>query len=326
MATAIDSKSIVARLEGSSPSLGTIKMVKKSLPKILVICGPTATGKSDLAVLLARKFDGEVVSADSRQVYRGMDLGSGKVTHREMKGIPHHLLDVADPRKARYTVDDFKRDGEKAIADILSRGKLAIVCGGTGFYIDSLVEGISFPDVSPDQKLRALLAKKTPAQLMAMIRKLDSKRAKTLDPYNKVRIIRAIEIAKALGSVPKVRHIKKYEAKYIGLTLDMNSLRAKIRTRLMKRIKAGMVLEVARLKNSGVSWKRLEAFGLEYRYVALYLQKKLTKDEMLAKLESEIIQFARRQMQWFKRNTDIEWFDPKDVKAIQKLTLSFLSA
>ena len=301
-------------------------MLKKHLPKILVVCGPTATGKSDLAVLLARQFDGEIISADSRQVYQGMDLGSGKITESEMKGVPHHLLDIANPKKSRYTAEDFKRDGEKAIINILSNDKLPIICGGTGFYIDTLVEGLSFPQVAPDQKLRAMLAKKTPAQLMAMIRKIDPKRAKTLDPYNKVRIIRAIEIAKALGSVPKVRRNKRYEVKYIGLTLDASSLRAKINTRLIKRIKAGMVLEVARLKNSGVSWKKLEAFGLEYRYIALYLQKKLTKKETLEKLESEIVQYARRQMQWFKRNQNIEWFDPKDVKTIQRQTLSFLSA
>ncbi|MDP1625179.1 MAG: tRNA (adenosine(37)-N6)-dimethylallyltransferase MiaA [bacterium] len=286
--------------------------MKKQLPKIIVVCGPTATGKSDLAVLLARELDAEIVSADSRQVYRGMDIGSGKITAREMKKIPHHLLDVADPRKARYTVDDFKRDGEAAVADILSRGRLPIICGGTGFYIDALVKGETYPDVPPNQTLRKQLANKTVVQLMAMIRKLDPRRAKTLDPFNKVRIIRAIEIAKTLGSIPKVRRAPKYNAFYIGLTLDKESLREKIHVRLIKRIKAGMVVEVAKLKTSGVSWKRLEAFGLEYRYVALYLQKKLTKDEMLAQLESEIVRYARRQMQWFTKNKGILWLSPAE--------------
>lgn len=299
--------------------------MRKQLPKILVVCGPTATGKSDLAVLLARQLGGEVVSADSRQVYRGMDIGSGKIAKREMKGVPHHLLDVADPRRARYTVEGFVRDGGAAIDGILSRGKLPIVCGGTGFYIDALVEGVAFPDVPPNPKLRASLARESAARLMATVRKLDPKRAKALDPRNKVRLIRAIEIAKALGSVPKVRRAKRYDALYIGLSLEREKLREKIRARLAKRIRAGMAVEVAKLKASGVSWKRLEAFGLEYRYLALYLQKKLGKYEALAKLESEIAQYARRQMQWFKRNPGIAWFAPSDARSISAVARRFLA-
>ncbi len=293
--------------------------MKKQLPKILVICGQTATGKSDLAVTLAQKFNGEVISADSRQVYKGMDLGSGKITEREMKGIPHYLLDVADPRKKRYTVEDFKNDGEVAIDDILYRGKLPIVCGGTGFYIDALVFDTRFPEVPPNPTLRKKLEKKSAASLMKEITKLDPRRAKALDPFNKVRIIRAIEIARALGSVPKMSQQFRYDTLFIGLKLGTDTLREKVHKRLIKRIKAGMVLEVAKLKASGVSWKRLEAFGLEYRYVALYLQKKLTKHEMLAKLESEIIQYSKRQMQWFKRNKDITWFEPQSTKIFNKI-------
>jgi tRNA dimethylallyltransferase len=295
------------------------KITGKRLPKILVVCGPTAVGKSDLAVDLALKFNGEVVSADSRQVYTGLDIGSGKITTAEMKGVPHYLLNIADPKKARYTVDDFKRDGETAIADIISRGKLPIICGGTGFYIDALVKGEIFPNVPPNQALRKKLATKTAEALMKEITKLDPRRAKALDPYNKVRIIRAIEIARALGSVPKIKTKKKYDVVSIGLTLDRPKIHSRIHTRLLKRMDTGMVQEIAKLHKKGVPWKRLEAFGLEYRYLALYLQKKLSKEEMLAKLESEIVAYSKRQMQWFKMNKEIQWFKPGENSRVVKV-------
>lgn len=302
------------------------RQTPKPLPKILVILGPTATGKSDLAVHLAQKFDGEVVSADSRQVYRGMDIGSGKITRAETRGVPHHLLDVADPRARVYNADDFRNDGAEAIAGILSRGRLPIVAGGTGFYIDALVSGEVFPEVPPNQKLRAKLEKKSAEALMKEISKLDPRRAKALDPLNKVRIIRAIEIARALGSVPRVKSKKHYDPFYIGLTLDAKKLRERIHVRLMNRMRGGkMVREVASLRKRGVTWKRLHAFGLEYRHVALYLRKKLSKEEMLAQLEREIAQFARRQMQWFRRNAAIVWLAPGENQKAVRATKEFLA-
>lgn len=286
------------------------KQSLKRLPKIVVILGPTATGKSDYAVKLARAWEGEVISADSRQVYRRLDIGSGKITRREMKAVPHHLLDIADPKGERYTVDDFKRDGSAAIDDIVKRGKLPIVCGGTGFYIDALVFGEEFPNVPPNQKLRAVLAKRSTQSLMKEISRLDPRRAKALDPKNKVRIIRAIEIARALGSVPKVKRSEHYETLFIGLTSTTEKLRERIHKRLLKRMKGGkMIREIQKLHKQGVSWQRLHAFGLEYRYVALYLQKKLTRDEMLIQLENQIVDFSKRQMTWFKRNKAIHWFE-----------------
>jgi tRNA dimethylallyltransferase len=302
-----------------------VKGLHRPLPRILVVLGPTATGKSDLAVNLAIALNGEVISADSRQVYKGMDIGSGKITRAEMKGIRHHLLDVADPRRRTYTVDDFRRDGATAIADIVSRGKLPIVAGGTGFYIDALVSGEIFPEVPPDQKLRDRLAKKSATALMAEITRLDPRRAKALDPLNKVRIIRAIEIARALGSVPKVKSRRLYDPLYIGLNLPIEKLRERIHLRLGKRMKSGkMVKEVTKLRASGMTWKRLHALGLEYRYVALYLREKLTKEEMLSELEREICQYARRQMQWFKRNASITWFETGQDKAAIAFARNFL--
>lgn len=301
------------------------RQTPKKLPKIVVVCGPTATGKSDLAVVLARQFNGEVVSADSRQVYRGMDIGSGKATAAEMQGVPHHLLDVADPRRARYTVDDFTRDAATAIADIHARGKLPIVCGGTGFYIDALVNGVTLPAAKANPKLRAQLAKRTAESLMKTLARLDPSRAKTIDPRNKVRVIRAIEIATALGSVPKATRRKRYDALTIGLNLPRPDLRERIRARLLRRVDEGMVVEVAKLKASGVSWKRLHDFGLEYRFVALYLQRRLSKAQLLVGLETAIAQYAKRQEAWFRRDGSIHWHVPSDTARIVESVRSFLA-
>jgi tRNA dimethylallyltransferase len=296
----------------------------KKFPKVIAVVGPTATGKSDLAVILARAFKGEVVSADSRQVYRGLDIGSGKVTKIEMRGVPHHMLDIEDPKRV-YNAERYRADASHAVVDILSRGRLPIICGGTGFYIDALVYDTEFPDVAPDRSLRARLAKKSAESLMKELAKLDPRRAREMDPYNKVRIIRAIEVARALGSVPKVKKTKQYDVLWIGLDLPRPALREKIHTRLMRRMRGDhIVAETRRLRARGVSWKRLHEFGLEYRHAGLYLQKKLTKTEMLEKLENEIVHFAKRQMTWFGRNKDIQWFAPTEVKKITSLTSRFL--
>lgn len=305
------------------PARSAGKTTMKKLPKIIAIVGPTATGKSDLAVDMALTFNGEVISADSRQVYKGMDIGTGKITTLEMKGVPHHLLDVISPKKV-YDVELFKAEASKIITDIVSRKKLPLIAGGTGFYIDALIFGEIFPDVPANKKLRATLAKKSTKVLMKEITRLDPRRAKTLDPYNKVRIIRAIEIARALGFVPKIKRIKRYETLWIGLTLDPLKLREKIHARLLKRIDAGMIKEVSNLHKKGLSWKRLYELGLEYRYVGLYLQKKITKAEMLSQLEQEIVHYAKRQMQWFKRNTDIKWFTPGENRKVAREIKNFL--
>jgi len=291
--------------------------------RVIVILGQTATGKSTLAVEIAQKINGEVISADSRQVYKGLNLGTGKVPRDKVipitynlkpktyfyKGIPHHLLDVASPKKA-FSVNDFQRMTKLAIADIVTRGKVPIICGGTGFYIDAVVNGIIFPEVPPNNKLRKTLIQKSAAALFHELQKLDPRRAKNIDPKNKVRLIRAIEIAKALGKVPKISISKpEYNFIKIGLFLPANILKEKIEKRLLARIKKGMFKEMQNLHKNGLSWKRMEELGLEYRYIALYLQKKITKEEMLQKLNSEIYKYAKRQMTWFKRDKEIKWLN-----------------
>lgn len=294
-------------------------------PKILVILGPTATGKSDLAVRLSKKFDGEVVSADSRQIYRGLDIGSGKITKREMQKVPHHMLDVAQP-KTVYSVTRYTRDANSAVQKILKKKKVPIIVGGTGMYIDALVDGIIFPEVPPNPLLRKKLEKKSTEELYRLLKKKDSRRAKNIDRHNRRRLIRALEIAEKLGKTPTLHKNPLFTPLHIGLVLPSPELQKKIHTRLLARMKKGMVREVAKLRKEGLSWKRFAELGLEYRYLALYLQKMIQKKEMLERLETEILQYSKRQMTWFKRDARIHWFRPvKDVRNIEKLVKQFLT-
>jgi tRNA dimethylallyltransferase len=277
------------------------------MKKIIVIIGPTASGKSAYAVKLAKKIGGEVISADSRQVYKGLDIGTGKITTKEMRGVPHHMIDVVSPKKV-YTVNSYVIDGREAIEDIFSRGKTPIICGGTGFYIDALLGRIAVPRVPPNPALRLSLEKKSPAQLFAMLKKLDARRARDIDPKNPVRLIRAIEIAKALGHVPRSNpEPLPYVIEWIGLAPTQESLKRKIHTRLLARMKAGMLEEARTLHKRGLTYKRMDKLGLEYRYLALRLQNKMTESEMLEELENQIQDYAKRQMQYWKRNKEIAW-------------------
>ncbi len=272
--------------------------------KIVAIVGPTAVGKSDFAVEYALKHNGEIISADSRQVYKGLDIGTGKITKEEMKGVPHHLLDVADPNDS-FNVGKFKELAEKAIADISSRGKLPIICGGTGFYINSVVNNITYPDVPHNEKLREKLGNKTALELFDKLKKLDADYALSLnnsEQNNPQRLIRSIEIATALGKVPKVvENESHYEITWIKLELPLDELKHRIHTRLLKRLESGMIEEIKNLHKGGLSWERMEELGLEYRYVARFLQGSITKGKMIEQLQNEIWHYAKRQILWFKK-------------------------
>jgi tRNA dimethylallyltransferase len=265
--------------------------------------GPTASGKSDLAIALARKYNGEIISADSRQVYRGMDIGTGKVTKAEQKLAKHHLLDVASPKR-NYNVTHFVRDAKKIISDIKKRGKTPIICGGTGFWIQALLEENSFPAVKPDMALRKKLDKLSAEELFAQLKRKDSTRAKNIDPKNKIRLIRALEIVATLGQVPPLQHSTfniQHSHIIIALNPPKETLHKNIETRLEKRLKKGMLAEVKNLRASGLSFKKLESFGLEYKYIALFLQGKISKEEMKERLNFEIRHYAKRQITWLRR-------------------------
>lgn len=300
-------------------------MNKSRLPKVLVILGPTATGKSDIAVKIALKYRGEVISADSRQVYKGLDIGTGKITKEEMRGIHHWLLDVINPQKT-FSVADYKKLAEEKIKTILKRSKLPIIVGGTGFYIQSIVDDLILPEVPADNILRNELSTKSLEELTAILKKLDPERAKTIDIKNKVRLIRAIEIAETLGKVPAVKKVEsKYDFIQIGLTLSPEEIREKIKKRLVSRVKKGMIEEAEKLHQKGLSFERMRELGLEYRYLADLLEKRISKKEFMEKLETAIYQYSKRQMTWFKRDKNIIWFHPKDKKYIQKELLRFLT-
>lgn len=317
--------------------------------KVLVILGPTASGKSSLAIKLAKKFNGEIISADSRQVYRGMDIGTGKVEPDRpgeiptkfmnnkfasgarpfiSDGIPHYMIDVVSP-KTDYNAAKFQKSTKKIIEEILERKKLPIICGGTGFWISAIVDNKNFPNVKPDWKLRSLLRNYSADKLFTMLKRLDKERAKNIDPKNPVRLIRAIEIAKKLGSVPKLEkngyelRATSYEFLQIGINIPKEKLHERIKIRLDQRFKQGMTKEVRDLhfKNK-VSWKRLESFGLEYKFIAQYLQKKINKNEMEEKLFLAIKDFAKRQMTWWKKDSKIIWL--KNYSSAEKETGKFL--
>lgn len=290
----------------------------KNLPPLIAVIGPTSSGKSDLAVDIALHVNGEVVSADSRQVYRGMDIGTGKVTKKEMRGVPHYLLDIASPKRV-YTVANWKRDAEKAIDDIHRRGKLPIVCGGTGFYVRSVTDGIMLPDVKPNPKLRDTLSDMDTDDLFVLLSKKDPRRAETVDRHNPVRLIRALEIADEIGHVPLVEIQPKYDPLLIGITTEKDILKERIHARLLKRMRRGMLAEVKRLHEHGVSWKRMEDLGLEYRFLARHLQGKLSKHEMLEQLEIEIIHYAKRQVTWWKKDERIHWVEHDDIEGVMRI-------
>ncbi len=298
-------------------------MLKKQ--KVIVLVGPTSSGKSALAVLLARRFNGEVISADSRQVYRGLNIGTGKITKREMKSVRHHLLDVVSP-KHTFTAHNFVVQGQRAIETIAMRGKLPIIVGGTGFYVDALVGRVVLPNVPINQKLRALLEKKTAAALYAMLKKRDPRRAKTIDPQNKHRLIRALEIASAIGFVPKSTESSLYNVLWVGLALPKKQLEQKIASRLSAHMRQGMVAEAKYLHEKGLSYRRMEAMGLEYRSLARLLQKKILRQEFEKELLRDIRHYAKRQMTYWKRNKEIQWSTPNAKQTVLQAIRRWLSA
>ncbi len=322
--------------------------------KIIIILGSTSSGKTDLSIELAKKFNGEVISADSRQVYKGLNIGSGKVTKTEMRGVSHHLLDVASPRSS-FSVVQFKKKAEKAINDILKRGKVPIIAGGTGFYIQAIVDNIVLPEIKVNKKLRKELEdliekdkEKGLKELIKRLKKLDPKRLKEIDQKNPRRLMRAIEIATQLGKVPKIkiangvsdtpRSVAKHpESNYnflqIGIKTDKDVLNGRIEKRFKKRVRTGIVAEAKRLHEQGVSWKRMNEIGLAHKHISEYLRGKISKKEMIENSIKEERKYAKRQRTWFKRDKKIHWFEFEDSKSpkmigqekeINKLVKNFL--
>lgn len=282
---------------------------------LIAILGPTASGKTPFAASLARRLDGEIISADSRQVYRSMDIGTGKdladytVGDRE---IPYHLIDIADPGY-KYNVFEYQRDFLDVYKGIRERGKLPILCGGTGMYLEAVLKGYKLISVPQNPGLRADLAGKTTEELSAILSQYKNLHNKT-DTDTTKRAIRAIEIEEYYtGNEADRRDFPQINSLVVGVSIDREARRAKITKRLLQRIKDGMIEEVEALLESGITPEDLIYYGLEYKFVTLYIIGKLTYEEMLAQLEIAIHQFAKRQMTWFRgmerRGTAIHWLD-----------------
>lgn len=293
---------------------------------VVAVVGPTATGKSRFAVELALRFNGEIISADSRQVYRGLNLGTGKITRPEMLSVPHHLLDCASPQE-HFSVAEYVQRAESAMVDITSRSKLPIICGGSGQYVDALLRNGPVPDVPPQEELRADLETKPASELHAMLAKLDPVRAEDIDPHNKRRLIRAIEIVTVTGKpVPvlvKEKAKDPFDILWIGVDTTTQELKARIEHRLSERLDRGLVAEVRRLHEHGLSWERMEELGLEYRYTALLLQGQLREEEYREQLATAIWQYARRQRTWWRQHDDIAWI--MDTAEADDLVKKFLA-
>jgi len=240
-----------------------------------------------------------------------------------MEGVPHHMLDVADP-KTVYTVHDYVRDARPILTDIHDRGLTPVIVGGSFFYVDALLGRVSLPEVSPDEELRAELDGMTTTELFAYLSKRDPRRASEIDANNRRRLIRAIEISAKLGAVPLPYTESPYDVLMLGISIEKEELHNNIHKRLIDRIEQGMIEEVKHLHEEGVSYDRLESLGLEYRYVALYLQNELPYCRMIDELEIKIRQFAKRQMTWLKRDTTIVWVDKSNIQNIETKIAEFL--
>lgn len=300
------------------------------MSKIITITGPTASGKTPFAVEIANRIEGEIISGDSRQVYRFMDIGTGKDLGEYTIGnkkIEHQLIDIKEPGE-KYTLYDFQRDFHVAYQDILSRSKTPILCGGTGLYIESVLKGYELKEVPKNETLRDSLATKSLEELTSILSTYKNLH-NTTDTDSKKRAIRAIEIAKfQQDKKATTQSYPPVESLVIGMSIDRDTRRNKISSRLKTRIDEGMIDEVKKILSLGVSPDDLIYYGLEYKFVTLYVIGQISYKEMYQKLEIAIHQFAKRQMTWFRgmerRGINIHWIDallPMDEKADRAMQL-----
>ena len=276
------------------------------LPKVVAVVGTNASGKSALGVKLARALDAEIISADSRQVFRGLDLGSGKITPQEMEGVPHHMIDVREPGEF-FSMADFQRMAYAQIGEILGRGRLPMIVGGTGLYVDSVLDGYLLSDQEPDLSYRAELEERSTPELYAMLLRL--RPDAQVEKNNRNRVMRMLErLHDGDDATPGKQ--ARYRSLRLGVSWPRDVLRERIDERIRMRLAQGMIEEVQGLLARGVSPSFLLGLGLEYRFITRYLTGEIPdKDDMLAQLAQAIRKFAKRQMTWFRRNPDIVWLD-----------------
>ena len=293
-------------------------------PKVVVIVGPTASGKTALSIELAKRINGEIISSDSMQIYKDMDIGTAKVTKEEAEGIKHYLVDCVSPDE-RYTVSDFKKDAENAIEEILAKGKTPIVVGGTGLYVNSLIYGIEYQDMKFDEKYREELMSKAESEsglkeIWEEANRIDPEAMKKISPNDKKRIVRVLEIFKATGKTKTEQEILsrqngvKYDYKVFGITMERGKLYSRINLRVDLMIKNGLEEEVRNLVNKYTKFPTAMQ-GLGYKEVVEYFDGILTYEEMIDKIKQESRRYAKRQLTWFRKNKETIWLDSEnDVK------------
>ena len=285
--------------------------------KVIVICGPTASGKTALSIELAKKVNGEIVSCDSMQIYKEMDIGTAKPTLEEMQGIKHYMIGMISPNE-RYSVADYKKDAKKAIREILNKGKVPIVVGGTGLYIDSLIYEIEYQDIEFDKEYREHLEKEVKEkgleELYNVAKEIDPEAIEKISKNDKKRILRILEIYHATGENKTEQERKsrqkevEYDYKVYALNMDREKLYDRINKRVDKMIEEGLIQEVEKI------YKKYNDFptamqGLGYKEVVEYLEGKLTKEEMIEKIKQETRRYAKRQLTWFRKNKQTIWLD-----------------
>ena len=289
--------------------------MKDSSIRLIVVLGPTASGKSALGIALALRFHGEIVSADSRQVYRGLDIGTAKVTAEERALVPHHLLDVADVQEV-YTVSQFQQQAIAAINDIAARGLQPFLVGGSPHYIQAVVDNLDMPAVPPQPALRAELEARPLAELLAQLEELDPQSAFAIDRNNRRRVIRALEVCLATGKpFSEQRRVAAplYRSLLLGIQWPREELYRRIDQRVDERMQQDMAQEVRALLDRGVSHERLEDLGLEYRFISRWLRGEFPSEEaMVERLKFAIHDFTRRQLTWFRKDKRIVWIDGGD--------------
>lgn len=305
-------------------------------PKIIVILGPTASGKTDLAIKLAKEFNGEIISADSRQVYKKMTVGTAKPEGKweiiggkrrfVVNGIPHYLMDIMDPGKI-FTVAEFKRQATELIYDIISRGKLPFIVGGTGLQIWSVVDNLNIPSGEPNKKLRESFESKTAEQLFAWLKKIDPDSADRIDKNNKRRLVRALEVCIGSGmSFASQRTVGEpfCEALQIGIKWPLPELRDRIAWRVEKQWESGFVQETKNLLKKKYSFDLPSMTGIGYKEIESFLRGEMTEPETKQRIKRATSKYARRQMTWFRRDQRIKWIEKDSLEQAKKLVREFI--
>jgi len=296
--------------------------------RVVAVLGTTASGKSELAVRLAKAFDGEAISADSRQVYVGLDIGTGKLMPAEREDIEHHLIDVVQPGRA-FSLADYQREAYRAIDSVLAGSRLPIIVGGSGLHVRAVVQGYMLDETGPDERLRAELEQLPAARLAEMLLEENPELASQVDLANRRRVVRALELGRAGRTQVSRRTAPRYACLQLGLTWERATLLGRIDERLRRRLDAGMIEEVQGLLDAGVPATFLEALGLEYRYVLWFLTGELeSREQLFDRLRFAIHRFAKRQSTWFRRDSEVHWLDSSGdyVAEAKSLVRAFLAS